>query len=97
MTSLKNSLIPGVLALIGWGFAVVGLRRSWREGRPAWLVLLPIVVLNAFVALLVPLGRYSVPILPCLMLLGAFGVVTLFERRRESRPAGVARPIRTAA
>jgi 4-amino-4-deoxy-L-arabinose transferase-like glycosyltransferase len=80
MTSLKNSLIPGSLALIAWAFAIVGLRRANREGRPSWLIWLPIVVMNVFVALLIPLGRYSVPILPCLMILAAFGVDTLLNR-----------------
>jgi 4-amino-4-deoxy-L-arabinose transferase-like glycosyltransferase len=80
MTSLKNSLIPGSLALIGWALAIVGLRRANREGRPSWLIWLPIVVMNVFVALLIPLGRYSVPILPCLMILAAFGVDTLLNR-----------------
>jgi 4-amino-4-deoxy-L-arabinose transferase-like glycosyltransferase len=80
MTSLRNSLIPGSLALIGWILAVVGLRRANREERPSWLIWLPIVVMNVFVALLIPLGRYSVPILPCLMILAAFGVDTLLNR-----------------
>jgi 4-amino-4-deoxy-L-arabinose transferase-like glycosyltransferase len=80
MTSLRNSLIPGSLALIGWALAIVGLRRANREGRPSWLIWLPIVVMNVFVALLIPLGRYSVPILPCLMILAAFGVDTLLNR-----------------
>ena len=35
-----------------------------------------------FVALLIPLGRYSVPILPFLAILAAFGVDTLLERRK---------------
>jgi 4-amino-4-deoxy-L-arabinose transferase-like glycosyltransferase len=81
MTSLTNSLIPGSLALIGWALAIVGLRRANREGRPSWLIWLPIVVMNVFVALLIPLGRYSVPILPCLMILAAFGVDTLLNHR----------------
>ena len=80
MTSLKNSLIPGSLALVGWALAIVGLRRANREGRPSWLIWLPIVVMNVFVALLIPLGRYSVPILPFLMILAAFGVDTLLNR-----------------
>lgn len=80
MTSLTNSLVPGSLALVGWGLAIVGLIRARREGRPSWLIWLPIIVMNVFVALLIPLGRYSVPILPCLMILTAFGVDTLLNR-----------------
>jgi 4-amino-4-deoxy-L-arabinose transferase-like glycosyltransferase len=80
MTTLKNSLVPASLALIGWALAIVGLGRAHREGRPSWLIWLPIVVMNVFVALLIPLGRYSVPIIPCLMILAAFGVDTLLSR-----------------
>lgn len=86
MTSLMNSLIPASLAVIAWVLAFVGLRRAHREGRPSWLIWLPIVVMNAFVATLIPLGRYSVPILPCLMILAAFGVDTLLNRS-GARPA----------
>jgi hypothetical protein len=82
MTSLKNSLVPATLALAGWGLAVLGLRRDRRQQRPAWQLLLPIVVMNVFVAALIPLGRYSVPILPCLMILAASGAETLLSRRR---------------
>jgi 4-amino-4-deoxy-L-arabinose transferase-like glycosyltransferase len=81
MTSLRNSLIPAVLAIVSLAFAIVGLRRARREGRPSWLIWLPIVVMNVFVATLIPLGRYSVPILPCLMILAAFGIDTLLNRR----------------
>ena len=80
MTSLRNSLIPGALALAAWALAIVGLRGTNHEGRPSWLLWLPIVVMNIFVALLIPLGRYSVPILPCLMILAASGVDTLQSR-----------------
>lgn len=86
MTTLKTSLIPASLAILGWIFAIVGLRRAHREGRPSWLIWLPIIVMNLFVALLIPLGRYSVPILPCLMILGAFGVDTLLSRRDTVAP-----------
>lgn len=94
MTSLTNSLVPAVLAIIGWVLAFIGLRRAHREGRPSWLLWLPIVVMNVFVATLIPLGRYSVPILPCLMILAAFGVDTLLNQRRlltfaRVSPAGV--------
>lgn len=90
MTSLANSLVPATLALVSWILAFVGLKRARLEGRAAWLLLVPILVLNAFVALLVPLGRYSVPILPLLTILAAFGVDTLLERRK-ARTASVVR------
>jgi 4-amino-4-deoxy-L-arabinose transferase-like glycosyltransferase len=80
MTSLRTSLIPAILALTSWILAFVGLKRARIEGQPSWLLLLPIVVLNVFVAILVPLGRYSAPILPILSILAAFGVDTLIER-----------------
>jgi hypothetical protein len=67
--------------------ALFGLKRAHQEHRPAWLLLLPILVLNAFVALLVPLGRYSVPILPLLCILAAFGVDTLLEKFKANRAA----------
>jgi 4-amino-4-deoxy-L-arabinose transferase-like glycosyltransferase len=94
MTSLRNSLIPGSLALVGWALAIVGLRRANREGRPSWLIWLPIVVMNVFVAILIPLGRYSVPILPCLMILAAFGVDTLVTRLNPAS-SGLAFPGRS--
>ena len=85
MTNIKNSLVPGTLAVAGWLLALAGLKRTRAEGRPGWLILLPIVVMNVFVAALIPLGRYSVPILPCLMILAAFGIDTLLIRRAELR------------
>lgn len=85
MTNLKNSLIPAGLAVISWIFAFFGFRRAREENRPIWLLLLPILVLNCFVALLVPLGRYSVPILPLLCILAAFGVDTLLNRFRAKQ------------
>jgi 4-amino-4-deoxy-L-arabinose transferase-like glycosyltransferase len=85
MTDLANSLIPASLALISWGLTFIGLKRAHREHRPAWLLLLPILTLNAFVALLVPLGRYSVPILPLLCTLAAFGLDTLLEKFKVNR------------
>ncbi|MFT3925222.1 MAG: glycosyltransferase family 39 protein [Myxococcales bacterium] len=81
MTSLRNSLVPAVLALVGWVLAFMGFKRAREEQRRAWLIWLPIVVMNLFVACLIPLGRYSVPILPCLTMLAAFGIDTLLRRR----------------
>lgn len=83
MTSLPNSLAAGAMALVAWAFAAVGLHRSWRERRPAWLVLAPILYLNFLLAALLSLGRYSVPVLPCLVVLAAFGLSTLVERFRN--------------
>jgi 4-amino-4-deoxy-L-arabinose transferase-like glycosyltransferase len=88
MTSLKNSLVPFTLALVSWVLAFQGFRRARREKPNWWLVLVPVLALNCFVALLVPLGRYSVPILPCLAILAAFGVDTLLQRRAaQQQPA----------
>jgi 4-amino-4-deoxy-L-arabinose transferase-like glycosyltransferase len=88
MTTLKNSLVPFTLAIVNWALAFVGMKRARAEGRPVWLLLLPILALNVFVAFLVPLGRYSTPILPTLAILAAFGVDTLLERRK-ARAGGV--------
>lgn len=81
MTSLANSLAAGAMAALAWFFAVLGLRRSRRDGNPAWLVLTPIVYLNLLLAVLLSLGRYSVPVLPCLVVLAAAGLDTLLPRR----------------
>jgi 4-amino-4-deoxy-L-arabinose transferase-like glycosyltransferase len=88
MTSLKNSLAAGAMALVAWFFAGIGLWRSRRERQPVWLVLAPIVYLNLFLAALLSLGRYSVPVMPCLVTLAAFGVDTLLARfRKPATPA----------
>jgi 4-amino-4-deoxy-L-arabinose transferase-like glycosyltransferase len=84
MTSLKTSVAAGGLSLVLWGFALVGLPRSHREGRRAWIPFLPILYLNLLLAALLALGRYSVPILPCLSVLAAFGIDTLLGRRSSS-------------
>jgi 4-amino-4-deoxy-L-arabinose transferase-like glycosyltransferase len=86
MTSLTNSLVPAVLAVLGWVLAVIGIR-FWRGTRPVWLILQPIVVMNVFVALLIPLGRYSVPILPCLAVLAGAGCDAWLRSR--DRPTAI--------
>jgi 4-amino-4-deoxy-L-arabinose transferase-like glycosyltransferase len=86
MTSLPNSLAAGGMALVAWAFAAVGLRRSWKERQPAWLVLAPILYLNFFLAALLSLGRYSVPVMPCLVVLAAFGLYTVWQRLRPAAP-----------
>lgn len=85
MTSLPNSLAAGAMALVAWLFAAIGLRRSWTERQPVWLLLAPILYLNLFLAALLSLGRYSVPVMPCLVVLAAFGVHTCWERLRAGR------------
>jgi hypothetical protein len=85
MTSLKTSLAAGAMALVGWIFAGIGLWRSRTERQPVWLVLAPILYFNLFLAPLLALGRYSVPIVPCLMVLAAFGVDTLLTKAQSHR------------
>jgi hypothetical protein len=85
LTSLKNSALALGLAIISWAFAIIGWRRSRREGKPAWLVLLPVLYFNAVLAVLLALGRYSVPILPALIILSAYGIDSLLERREARR------------
>jgi hypothetical protein len=80
MTSLKNSLLAGVLALGAWILAVIGVRRSLQDGRPIWLFLLPGIHLNLLLAVLLALGRYSVPILPSLLVASAYGIDVLLRR-----------------
>jgi 4-amino-4-deoxy-L-arabinose transferase-like glycosyltransferase len=82
LTTLKNSALALLLAVTGWILAWIGWRRAHREGRPSWLLILPILYLNISLALLLALGRYSVPILPALVVLAAFGVDTLLLRWR---------------
>ena len=77
MTSLKNSLVTGICALLAWMLAVVGAVRARREDRPIWMVLLPAIHLNLLLAVLLALGRYSAPVIPALLVASAFGVDTL--------------------
>jgi 4-amino-4-deoxy-L-arabinose transferase-like glycosyltransferase len=81
MTSLATSLVAGGSALVAWLFALLGLRRARREGKPIWLLLLPILYLNLLLAVLLALGRYSAPVTPCLVLLAAYGLDGLLPRR----------------
>jgi 4-amino-4-deoxy-L-arabinose transferase-like glycosyltransferase len=85
MTTLKNSVIAGGLALVVWVFAVIGWRRARQERRQVWLLLLPAFYLNLLLAALLALGRYSSPILPGLLVVAAYGVDKLIPRRDASR------------
>ena len=85
MTSLRNSVLTGCLALGAWILAALGWRRSWIEGRPMWLMILPALYLNALLALLLALGRYSAPVIPALLVSSAFGLDTLLEQWKSRR------------
>lgn len=85
LTSLTNSLVVGAVALVSWLLAALGLRRARREGRPAWLMLLPILYLNLLLAALLALGRYSAPVIPPLLVLAAYGVDDLVSRWEARR------------
>jgi 4-amino-4-deoxy-L-arabinose transferase-like glycosyltransferase len=87
MTSFKTSLVAGLSALAGWILALIGMPRAARERRRAWLFVAPPLFLNFQLAVLLALGRYSVPILPCLMVLAAFGLDTLIERLQSKKGA----------
>lgn len=74
MTSRANSLVTGLLALGYGALAFLGWKRAQREHKIVWPLALPILYLNVLLAALLALGRYSVPILPCLVMLAAFGI-----------------------
>lgn len=82
LTSRTNSALALLLAVGAWCLALVGWRRARRERRPSWLLFLPVLYFNLSLALLLALGRYSVPVLPALLVMSAFGVDTLLDRRR---------------
>ena len=81
LTSLKNSLLALVLAIGGWALAIVGWRRARSEGTSTWVVFTAILYLNLVLAPLLALGRYSVPVIPALMVMAAYGIDTLLGRR----------------
>ena len=92
MTSLKTSLAAGVMALGAWILAACGIGRARREKRPQWLVFAPVLYLNFFLAALLSLGRYSVPVLPTLLVASGFGFDALllrFYKPKASSSAGV--------
>jgi 4-amino-4-deoxy-L-arabinose transferase-like glycosyltransferase len=83
LTSLKNSLLALVLAVGSWALALVGWRRARSEGIRTWVVFTAILYLNFVLAPLLALGRYSVPVIPALMVMAAFGIDTLLGRRAD--------------
>jgi 4-amino-4-deoxy-L-arabinose transferase-like glycosyltransferase len=85
MTTPFTSAVAGGLALSAAVLASAGWRRSRSEGRAAWLLVVPIGSMNVFVAALCSLGRYSVPVVPCLVVLAAFGIDTLWRNAADHR------------
>jgi 4-amino-4-deoxy-L-arabinose transferase-like glycosyltransferase len=86
MTSGANSLIAAVLAAATWVLAIIGLRRASREGRQgAWIPIVAALYLNIFLAALLALGRYSVPVLPGVFAVSAFGIDALLPKSRAER------------
>jgi hypothetical protein len=85
MTSLANSIVTGVCALGAIILAAIGARRAWTEGQPVWMFVLPAIYLNLLLAVLLALGRYSMPIMPALLVASAFGVDTLLTRWERAR------------
>ena len=85
MTSRVTSLVAAAVAAAAWLLAFAGVRRARSDGAPVWLLLMPILSMNVIIAVLCSLGRYSMPIVPCLMVLAALGADTLMQRRKETR------------
>jgi 4-amino-4-deoxy-L-arabinose transferase-like glycosyltransferase len=85
MTSFSTSLVAGLLAVATIGLAIVGIRGARGRDVPLWILILPAVYLNLFLAALLALGRYSVPVLPPLLVLSAFGIDTVLRRIRSER------------
>jgi 4-amino-4-deoxy-L-arabinose transferase-like glycosyltransferase len=84
LTSLKNSLLALMLAVGGWVLAFIGWRRARSEGITTWVVFTPILYMNLVLAPLLALGRYSVPVIPALMVMAAYGIDTVLGRRARS-------------
>lgn len=80
LTSFKNSVLLLACAIGMWALAIVGWRRARREHIDVWPFMLPVLYLNISLALLLALGRYSAPVLPCLAIVAGFGADALVER-----------------
>lgn len=87
MSGRLTSVVAAGIAATAWLLAFWSRSRARAEGIPSWLLLMPIVSMNLVIATLCSLGRYSMPVVPCLMVMAAFGVDTLL--RRDSRGEAV--------
>lgn len=86
LTSRMNSLVVAGCAAGAWALALLGWRRARLEKRELWPLLQPILTLNLLYAAMLALGRYSAPTIPTLMVLAAWGIVTLVDRRGAAVP-----------
>lgn len=81
---LERVLVPlqaGLLAL-----AAAGAWLAWRRGRPAGLAALAVLYFNGVHALSVATYRYCLPVMPVVLLFGAYAAVALAERTRAAGP-----------
>ena len=92
LTSLPNSLLALSCAIVAWALAIVGWRQARRGDLVVWPFVMPALYLNAVLAVLLALGRYSAPILPGLLVVSGFGADHLFRRWRSRRAGAAADP-----
>jgi 4-amino-4-deoxy-L-arabinose transferase-like glycosyltransferase len=93
MTSIGNSLVALVHTVVAWSFASVGIRRARRKNWRTWPLLVPVLYLNLILAVLLALGRYSVPVLPALLVVSALGADTLLGRRWPTSVVASTEPV----
>ena len=86
LTSFKNSVLVLFCAVVAWALAIVGWRRARREHVVVWPFVLPAFYLNAVLAVLLALGRYSAPVIPALLVVSGFGADALLSRVLRQRP-----------
>ena len=87
LTSLPSSALALAAAVGAWALAIVAWRRAKRMQISTWQLFLPVLYLNAVLAPLLALGRYSAPVLPTLMILAAFGIDGLLDRFTRAKVA----------
>jgi 4-amino-4-deoxy-L-arabinose transferase-like glycosyltransferase len=87
LTSLPSSALALTAAVGAWALAIIAWRRAKQSGISTWQLFLPVIYLNAVLAPLLALGRYSAPVLPTLMILAAFGIDGLLDRVMKAKAA----------
>lgn len=64
-------------------FAIFGAIRTFRRGFEYWLLWLPAAYITALHLIFVSSLRYRIPVMPPLMILAAFALMTIFDRFRK--------------